>query len=1096
MGKEFIHLAFFDGIGTAELALESIVGKPLAYVSWETCDECIRVLDHHFPHVQHRGDLLSDRPDSVAEFVQQLDPAGRCVVLVSGGPPCPDFSGIAESAQGRMGEEGNKFVKFADFLNRLEKLLRPRDVHILIENVVMQNPADTQFFTDALQAQPVLLDPADFSIISRPRLFWSRVRWCDFSVCPMTQKQLKWQKVNRLPKLVMDLPRVCTTDIDTGGLLFHEKVASGALKLPCLTTPAPSASGRPPPKRMKGRLPEEVKQRWLADSRAYAPWHYRDTALLVDSSGSMGTPSAEVKEQLQGLAQGFTRVEGVPDRSRHRMLANAWHFMVARFMMMVLLQQCGAMAAPCPGPKQNALQFVLGLASVEEFSVGSNRWQQDVCTKPPSFDMWQHWEATQHPKHPLFHSQSLEPGVLQVFHKWHIFGDVIRLRKEVLVELSGLVEAFSDEHSVWLEGLRPHVKKVLQQFGRCVQVPAWMWLLERLGYPEVGVLKQELSDGFPTTGVLTPGVGWMPRLDGRYDFPVSRASFRETNAAYVKRKLGSRFIDEHWKPMLDELVEEQRLGRVEGPFHTPSSWGVPGISVGGLPLLDLEDHEVLAAGCFADWRRSGHNSTVSVADVPLHHSVDDYTACAAHAARQQAVCSTWGHDLEAAYRQLPVRDRHECFTFLRVPDGLCLFRHNSLSFGAVASVWAFNRVADTLTVLARKLIWSPVLHFVDDFGATEPEEFAPSGFDSFADMVHLLGLRTKPKKAQSPSRSQKMLGVFITTGPLEASLDPCPDRLGRILATVRDCLRCNTLKPDEAQTLAGRLNFLQTTCFGRVGSALLAPLYARAHFLQTDENRDNNQLSHALRSTLTALLSLLPECPPRRIPFFQDSPITVLYTDAFFRMGDKMFKPGSPNVPWRWKCEKAPDLVNGWGIVLRIQGEVWVCAGAVPPAVVKVFSKRRAYIYALEILAQVLAFVVFSTVMTPCVCSYIDNMPGQSALQKGFGRDECINNLLAFFWCLVGKQGRFPCFEWIPSQQNIADPISRFDFSIARPEWKQCHPNLDSFWQLILRVADDIQFATSSAVDQCLAWTKVASLVQGGKAEPEGGSHMGSAFSA
>jgi site-specific DNA-cytosine methylase len=96
----------------------------------------------------------------------------------AGGPPCPDFSGIADSACGREGQEGHKFVVFSEFVKRWEKLLRPRDFLLLVENVVMQNPADTQYFTDALQAQPILVDPADFTIISRPRLFWTRVRWC------------------------------------------------------------------------------------------------------------------------------------------------------------------------------------------------------------------------------------------------------------------------------------------------------------------------------------------------------------------------------------------------------------------------------------------------------------------------------------------------------------------------------------------------------------------------------------------------------------------------------------------------------------------------------------------------------------------------------------------------------------------------------------------------------------------------------------------------------------------------------------------------------------------------------------------------------
>ena len=124
MGKEFIHLAFFDGVDTAELALEEVIGRPLAYLSWETCPDCIRVLDRHFPHVQHRGDVDADNPSELAKTIQQIDPSGLAIIFVSGGPPCPDFSGIAASAQGKEGHEGSKFVRFSKFLSRLEKLVK------------------------------------------------------------------------------------------------------------------------------------------------------------------------------------------------------------------------------------------------------------------------------------------------------------------------------------------------------------------------------------------------------------------------------------------------------------------------------------------------------------------------------------------------------------------------------------------------------------------------------------------------------------------------------------------------------------------------------------------------------------------------------------------------------------------------------------------------------------------------------------------------------------------------------------------------------------------------------------------------------------
>ena len=763
MGKEFIHLAFFDGVGTAELALEDVIGRPLAYLSWETCPDCIQVLDHHFPHVQHRGDLDDDDPVELARTIQQLDPSGRAVLLITGGPPCPDFSSIAESAQGKEGHEGSKFVRFSKFLSQLEGRLKPRDILILIENVLMQNPGDISFFTDALQAQPVLCDPADFSTISRPRLFWTRLRWCDMARCPMTGKPLQWQKVNKLPKLVIDLPKVTTTDIHTGGLEFHDKVKHGQVKLPCLTTPAPTQAGRPPPKKMRGHMSPSVKLRWQRDHRQYAPWHYQDTAMLMDAEGKHHTPPIEVKEQLQGFPVGFTQVPKVPERARHRMMANAWHFQVAKMLILMLLSQCGALSAPSPAPRTSTLQFVLQLATNEPLLLGMGQWQHQACTKRPSFDMWDHWTATDSAQHPLFSDIHTEPGIYQIFGKWKQWGDVTRLRTEVIADLQRLAEDFTEAHERWRDTLPTHVTKVYSQEGGFLQVPVWMWLLEQINYPDVATLRHELTFGFPTTGTLSPGAGWLPRLDGRYSNPISREEFQQINQSYVHRKLKSKFVDPHWQSMLQELVEEHRLGRVDGPFHPPAAWGIPGVFVADLHLLPAPSDHVLSAGCFAvqqpdkvrrceDWRRSGHNATVAVSDSPLHHTVDNYVASAIALADGQADCRTWGHDMTSAYRQFAVQNIEENYTFMRIPDGVILFRHNAMSFGSVASVWSFNRCADTLSTLARKLLWCPTFHFVDDYGATEPRELADSGFHSFASLFTVLGLRTKDKKAQPPAQ--------------------------------------------------------------------------------------------------------------------------------------------------------------------------------------------------------------------------------------------------------------------------------------------------------------------------------------------------------
>ena len=123
--------------------------------------------------------------------------------------------------------------------------------------------------------------------------------------------------------------------METEGLEFHETVTSGRQTIPCFTTPAPTEAGRAAPRSMKGKLDPLVKSRWLSDGRCYAPWQYNNPALMKTPTETLVTPPAFVKEQLHHLPAGWTEDPNIPDRSRHRMIANSWHAGVARFLFML-----------------------------------------------------------------------------------------------------------------------------------------------------------------------------------------------------------------------------------------------------------------------------------------------------------------------------------------------------------------------------------------------------------------------------------------------------------------------------------------------------------------------------------------------------------------------------------------------------------------------------------------------------------------------------------------------------------------------------------------------------------------------------------------
>lgn len=184
--------------------------------------------------------------------------------------------------------------------------------------------------------------------------------------------------------------------------------------------------------------------------------------------------------------------------------------------------------------------------------------------------------------------------------------------------------------------------------------------------------------------------------------------------------------------------------------------------------------------------------------------------------------------------------------------------------------------------LGRKLLLSPVHHFVDDFTGIEPREHASSGFVGFDRVLAALGTHTKPKKAQPPATEQKLLGIVMNWREDGVELSPSADRVQRVSAIVKGCISTQRLTPHVAQRLADKLSFLTSTFFGQAGKAALHPAQARAAGLA---DAAGYKLNAVLSAALHSLQHLLASWKPKFVPFSPPPFLPVLYTDAFFSVG-------------------------------------------------------------------------------------------------------------------------------------------------------------------------------------------------------------------
>jgi len=518
---------------------------------------------------------------------------------------------------------------------------------------------------------------------------------------------------------------------------------------------------------------------------------------------------------------------------------------------------------------------------------GPSTWRRVVDTIPACEDPEIHLRCASTARHPHLYPRHIDPTLewaaqLQL----HLGPELPRVRKAVLADMELLREELEERTSLWFKDLKPHIQDAYRNKkckGGIVQIPTLLHLLSLIDYP-IGDLQHELTHGFNLIGKISPGVRRM-----------ATTSRRETD---------------HDVLMLKEILNEVEAGKITGPYAAPPQWGFEASALPGRELLQPDTWPISGAASFpiiqtgsdgepkvrrGEDRRRGHqNKTVEAHDSPTHFTLDDIvatgtkyfsgdfathwdldkpapstpttegTTSAASAdtmkqrldyLRSTSGVNVWGQDPESAYRQLPVRDVNNAYVLHRVGDLRLIFRHSVLLFGAVSSVWGYNRFADSLIALGRCLLLLLCGHYVDDFTGIEWDTTAEDGFLSFAKMGSIIGTTMKESKAQPPAKEHKLLGArvgFSANPAATAHIRPDPDRVKKISAEIKEATSSDYLNSDQASRLCGKLNFLNCTMFGRASGSALKPLYSRAN-----SGSKNTSISTPIKAAFNFLLQVL-----------------------------------------------------------------------------------------------------------------------------------------------------------------------------------------------------------------------------------------------
>ena len=297
----------------------------------------------------------------------------------------------------------------------------------------------------------------------------------------------------------------------------------------------------------------------------------------------------------------------------------------------------------------------------------------------------------------------------------------------------------------------------------------------------------------------------------------------------------------------------------------------------------------------------------------------------------------------------------------------------------------------------------------------------------------LLGFPFAPKKHERLRFANPFLGVVTDFSHLVSGyvvMRVKEKRRRRLLKELRDVLGSGELSPAHASRLRGKLYFTTCSGFFGIGRPALQAFTAR----QYAKRSKTYPLSSSLRSSITFFIHLLSNLPPSRFNVLPDSakPLYV-WSDAMWEPlkheGGRLVSAVDEETGELFYIAKATiafvcfDPSDGtWHESSRVIG-FDVIRHMVPG--------KKTYIGQLECLAAefFLETMPADRLAGRSAIFWIDNLAAKYGLQKAYSKVEDSGRVINAFKV---KQAalRLRCwFEYVPSEQNIADLPSRGAYS-------------------------------------------------------------------
>jgi len=284
-------LSLFDGISCGQVALKKAGLRVDNYFASEIDKNAIKVTQHNFPQTHQLGDVRNIWEATLP----QID-------LLVGGSPCQGFSFSGK----RLNFDDPRSQLFFEFV-RLFKQAQPK--YFLLENVKMKKES-MDIITEYLGVEPTLIDSRDFSAQSRRRLYWTNIPF-----------DKDYESKNIFLKDVMD-PYHKTEDVSDDEI---QKQLSGLLSTSKYHKTFKWK--RDTQNRVLVMRPDELKIQRIG--RVGFGSHKSEIVTVsaqphVFDGKLIRKVNPLESERLQTVPDNYTKIEGMTDGMRHKMLGNGW----------------------------------------------------------------------------------------------------------------------------------------------------------------------------------------------------------------------------------------------------------------------------------------------------------------------------------------------------------------------------------------------------------------------------------------------------------------------------------------------------------------------------------------------------------------------------------------------------------------------------------------------------------------------------------------------------------------------------------------------------------------------------------------------------